>query len=100
MKKLLISLILIGTVVGTCLLAPWLTDAFAQEKAITAYEIRQSEVTDGCGFRGIESSKKVPFGREITLRAHCSFEAPHSPEKYVTVTIFVSFLGIASSTFK
>jgi len=96
-KNLLISLIIAILVFGIFAWSPWISEAYAKERAVTQFERAWLNVSDGCGFGchgcGAATWKKVPFGAQVTLEYACGMLLTDSPESHQQVTVYVSPLG-------
>ncbi|GIP40539.1 hypothetical protein J31TS4_38190 [Paenibacillus sp. J31TS4] len=78
-------------------LSPWITDEFASSRAQASFAGKWRAVSDGCGTDctgcGAVSSRKVPFGRTVTLAYACGLRPADDPAPRERTELFVSFLG-------
>lgn len=78
--------------------SPWLTPPFAEARAVNTFNKAWSLIADGCGTNckgcGAVSSRRVPFGMEVTLEYGCGLMPEDSPEYHEHATGFVSVLGV------
>lgn len=74
--------------------SPWLTQASAEARAITAFNQGWKLVADGCGTNcngcGAVSSQRVPFGVLVTLEYACGLLPADLPEYHRQSSAFVS----------
>lgn len=82
---------LIITIFLLALLAwsPWQTKESAENTAMSAFELGQAGIIDGCGLScegcGIESSQKIPFGYLVKIKYKCGMKDYFRREsKFVT----------------
>jgi hypothetical protein len=77
--------------------SPWLTQSFAEVRAVDSFNKSWSTVIDGCGTNckgcGVIHSKRVPFGMEITLEYGCGLMPEDTPEYHEQAAGFVSTFG-------
>src|SRR5258708_5552985 len=96
-EKLLLGVSIIVVIIALSAWSPWLTQSFAETRAVVSFNGSWSTVIDGCGTNckgcvEIES-KKVPFGMEITLEYDCGLIPEDTPTYHEQVTSFVSAFG-------
>lgn len=77
--------------------SPWITPAFARQRAVESFASAWRGVADGCsidcnGCRVIDSQKTI-FGAFVTLEYACGLIPPDSPKVRTRSAGFVSFLG-------
>jgi hypothetical protein len=77
--------------------SPWLTRAYAETRAVEAFDKAWEFVVDGCGTNckgcGTVSSQRVPFGVLVTIEYACGLIPADTPEYHQRATAFVSSLG-------
>ena len=94
-----LSLLILIVVVLAILFAwsPWLIMAYAETRAIEAFDKAWEFVVDGCGTNcqgcGAVSSQRVPFGMLVTIEYACGLIPADTPEYHQQATAFVSPLG-------
>ena len=93
-RKMVYALIII---VGLIAWSPWLTQSFAETRAINSFNKSWSTVIDGCGTNckgcGAINSQRVPFGMEVTLEYGCGLMPADTAEYHEHATGFVSAFG-------
>ena len=91
--------IIISALVVLALIAwsPWITNNYAENKTIEAFEESQKDIVEGCGFScngcGVKESQKTLFGYSVKIEYACGLLPSDSPEYHRTSTKFVSFIG-------
>ena len=90
-------------VLGVCILlmlgtwSPWLTQNYAEARAIHSFTKSWQYVADGCGINctgcGAVESRRVPFGSLVTIEYACGLIPEDSPAYHQRATAFVSLLG-------
>ncbi|NOU68840.1 hypothetical protein GC096_33010 [Paenibacillus sp. LMG 31461] len=97
MKRNFVSIIAIILIILGMIFSPWVTVSFAKNRAIHSFEGRWKNVQDGCGFNckdcGIKTTKKVLFGRKVTMEYACGLLPSDSPKYHKTKELFVSLIG-------
>ncbi|SFK93473.1 hypothetical protein SAMN03159341_102244 [Paenibacillus sp. 1_12] len=91
--------IFIGILISIALICwcPWMTNTFAQFRAIGSFQASQKGILDGCGVNckgcGVIDTKKVLFGYSVTVEYACGLLPKDSPEYHKSTEKFVSFIG-------
>ena len=77
--------------------SPWLTQHYAETRAVNWFTNSWQGVADGCGVNcvgcGAVASRRVPFGSLVTLEYACGLIPEDLPEYHQRATAFVSALG-------
>jgi hypothetical protein len=96
-KKIIFSVMGLVVIVSGLLFSPWVTESFAKQRAINAFEVQWKNVQDGCGFNckdcGFKTSQKALLGRKVIIEYACGLLPSDSPEYHKKKELFVSFLG-------
>ena len=94
--------ILLGASITTIIIvlsawSPWLTQSFAETRAVDAFNRSWTTVIDGCGTNckgcGAIHSQRVPFGMEVTLEYGCGLMPEDTSQYREQATGFVSAFG-------
>ena len=97
MRKTLIGLYITALLIALSAWSPWLTQAFAETRAVDSFNKTWASVIDGCGADckgcGVIKSKRVLFGMEVTLEYGCGLMPEDTSEYHEQATGFVSTLG-------
>ncbi len=93
-RKTVYALIII---IGLLAWSPWLTQSFAEARAVNIFNNSWKTVIDGCGTDckgcGAIKSERVPFGRKVTLEYGCGLMPVDTSEYHEHATGFISALG-------
>ena len=77
--------------------SPWITPAWAEQRAVDGFSTAWQGVADGCGFNcqgcGAKEARRVPLGVAVELEYACGLLPEDSPEYHQRVEVFVSPLG-------
>jgi hypothetical protein len=96
-KKIIFIVAGLVVIVSGFLFSPWVTESFAKQRAIDAFEDKWKNVQDGCGFDckdcGVKTSEKTLLGRKVVIEYACGLLPSDSPEYHKKKELFVSFLG-------
>ena len=95
--KLLLGVCIVVVLIALSIWSPWLTQSFAEARAVDSFNKSWSTVIDGCGTNcngcGAIHSKRVPFGMEVTLEYGCGLMPEDTPTYHEQATGFVSAFG-------
>jgi hypothetical protein len=96
-QKLLLGVGIIVVIIVLSAWSPWLTQSFAESRAVDSFNSSWSTVIDGCGTNckgcGAINSKRVIFGFEVTLEYGCGLMPEDIPTYHEHATGFVSAFG-------
>ncbi|HXD09979.1 MAG TPA: hypothetical protein VN653_07955 [Anaerolineales bacterium] len=96
-RKLFAEILLAALLIALCSWSPWLTQAYAESRAVDSFNGSWATVIDGCGTNckgcGVINSKRVPFGIEVTLEYGCGLIPEDTSEYHEQSTGLVSALG-------
>ena len=96
-RKILLGVCIVVFLIALSAWSPWLTQSFAEARAVNSFNKSWLTVIDGCGTNckgcGTINSKRVPFGVEITLEYGCGLMPEDTPEFHEQATGFVSAFG-------
>ena len=80
--------------------APWLTQRYAEERAIDQFNSVWEGVIDGCGFNctgcGVTGSERSLLGYEVEIEFACGLIPEDTPEHHQVDQVFVSVFGIVT----
>lgn len=97
MNRLLASVLLLAFLITTLVWSPWLTRAYAQERAVAGFTDRWQGVIDGCGFNcadcGARETQRVLFGYRVRLEYACGIRSTDASGEHHSVWVLVSVLG-------
>jgi len=97
MRRKLIRLCIAAVLIALSAWSPWLTQEFAEVRAVDSFNRAWLSVIDGCGTNckgcGAIKSQRVPFGVEVTLEYGCGLMPADTPEYHERKTGFVSAVG-------
>ena len=97
MRRKLIWLSIEVLLIALTAWSPWLTQSFAESRAVNSLNKSWATVIDGCGTNckdcGAINSKRVPFGMEVTLEYGCGLMPEDTSEYHEQATGFVSAFG-------
>ena len=97
MRKKLIGFCITALLIMLSAWSPWLTQQFAESRAVDSFNKAWLSVIDGCGTNckgcGAINSKRILFGMEVTLEYGCGLMPEDSPEYHERTTGFVSAFG-------
>jgi len=97
--KILLGVCVIVVVIALSAWSPWLTQSFAEARAVDSFNKPWSTVIDGCGTNckgcGAIQAKRVLFGFEVTLEYGCGLMPEDTPTYHEQATGFVSAFGAA-----
>jgi hypothetical protein len=97
MRRKLILLSFTVLLVALSAWSPWLTQSFAETRAVDSFNKSWSTVIDGCGTSckgcGAINSKRVPFGMQVTLEYGCGLIPEDTSAYHEQTTGFVSAFG-------
>jgi hypothetical protein len=97
MRRKLIVLSITVLLIGLSAWSPWLTQSFAESRAVDSFNSSWATVIDSCGANckgcGAINSKRVPFGMEVTLEYGCGLMPEDTSEYHEQSTGFVSAFG-------
>ena len=83
--KLFAGISLAVLLIALCAWSPWLTEAYAESRAVDSFNESWATVIDGCGTNckgcGAINSRRVPFGIEVTLEYGCGL-MPEDTSEY------------------
>ena len=95
--KLFAGIALAALLIALFAWSPWLTQSFAESRAVDSFNSSWATVIDGCGTNckdcGAINSKHVPFGMEVTLEYGCGLMPEDTSEYHEQATGFVSAFG-------
>jgi len=96
-RKLMLAVSVTVIVIALSAWSPWLTQSFAETRAVDSFNHSWTTVIDGCGANckgcGVINSKRVMFGMEVTLEYGCGLMPEDTPEYHEQATGFVSAFG-------
>jgi len=97
MRRKLIVLSVTVLLIALSAWSPWLTQSFAESRAVNSFNRSWLSVIDGCGTncKGCDAinSKRVLFGMEVTLEYGCGLMPEDTSEYHEQATGFVSAFG-------
>jgi len=97
MRRKLILLSITTFLIVLSAWSPWLTQSFAESRAMDSFNRSWTTVIDGCGKNckgcGAINSKRVLFGMEVTLEYGCGLMPEDTREYHEQATGFVSAFG-------
>ena len=92
-KKWMYAIIIIVLIAWS----PWLTQTYAENRTVDAFNKSWEYVADGCGTYctgcGAISSQRIPFGILVTIEYGCGMIPEDTPEYHERGTAFVSIFG-------
>ena len=92
-KKWMYAIIIIVLIAWS----PWLTQTYAENRTVDAFNKSWEYVADGCGTHctgcGAISSQRIPFGILVTIEYGCGMIPEDTPEYHERGTAFVSIFG-------
>jgi hypothetical protein len=84
-------------ITGLAYWAPWITQEFAEQRAVQAFATAWQGVIDGCGFNctgcGAVDAQKTGFGYRVELEYGCGMMPEDTAQYHDRTTVFVSFVG-------
>jgi len=96
-RKLLPGVCVTVVLIALTAWSPWLTQAFAETRAVASFNKSWLSIIDGCGTNckgcGAIKSQRVPFGVEVTIEYGCGLMPEDSLEYHELATGFVSIFG-------
>jgi hypothetical protein len=96
-RKISSSILVAFALVITFAWSPWLTETYAETRAVEAFDKAWEFVVDGCGTNckgcGAVSSQRMPFGVLVTIEYACGLIPADTPQYHQRTTAFVSGLG-------
>jgi len=96
-RKVLLGISITAIIIALGVWSPWLTQSFAETRAVDSFNRSWATVIDGCGTNckgcGAISSKRVTFGMEVTLEYGCGLMPEDTPQYHEQATGFVSVFG-------
>lgn len=97
MPRKLLGLCIAVVLIALSAWSPWLTQEFAEARAVDSFNRAWFPVIDGCGTNckgcGAIKSKRSPFGVEVTLEYGCGLMPADTPAYHERATGFVSAFG-------
>ena len=100
-RKIILGVIIIVIAIALSAWSPWLTQSFAETRAVDSFNHSWTTVIDGCGTNcnscGAIHSKRVPFGMEVTLEYGCGLMPEDTSTYHEQATGFVSAFGTVHS---
>lgn len=101
LEKTIIAIVISVIVMVLAAFSPWITEDFAEDRAIASFQDSQKGIEDGCGFNcegcGAVQSENVMFGYKVWLEYACGMAEEDRKEDHQTKEFFVSFLGTVHS---
>jgi len=92
--KILLGISITLVIIALSTWSPWLTQSFAETRAVNSFNHSWTTVLDGCGTNckgcGAIHSKRVLFGMDVTLEYGCGLMPEDTPQYHVQATGFVS----------
>ena len=100
-RKITLGVFITVVIIALCTWAPWLTQSFAEARAVDSFNHSWTTVIDGCGTNckscGAIHSKRAPFGMEVTLEYGCGLMPEDTSAYHEQATGFVSAFGTVHS---
>jgi len=97
MQKKILTLSILMVITGLGAWSPWITQRYAQERAVNSFNKSWEYVIDGCGTNckgcGAISSQRTIFGSFVTIEYACGMIPEDTPEYHYQATGFVSAIG-------
>jgi len=93
----LLAGVLLLSLLAMLLWSPWLTRAYAEQRAVDGFTARWQAVMDGCGLNctgcGVREIQRVLFGYQVRLEYACGIRSMGAPDGHQSVWVLVSMLG-------
>lgn len=97
MTSRIVGVAILILLLGAGAWAPWISDSTAKNRTLAAFAGAQSGIMDGCGVTcegcGATATRKVPFGRLVTLQYACGLLPADLPQYHRRKAVFVSAFG-------
>lgn len=94
-----LSILFCLLLIGLLSWSPWLTDSFAEIRAVDSFNRAWQSVADGCGTNcngcGAILTRRVPFGALVAIEYACGLIPEDSPQYHERAEIFISAFGSA-----
>lgn len=95
--KILLGASITIVIIALIAWSPWLTQSFAEARAVNSFNHSWTTVLDGCGTNcqgcGAIHSKRVWFGMEVTLEYGCGLMPEDTHQYHLQATGFISAFG-------